>query len=143
MSQHKRRITSTPTLHVRTLSTTTLEVLTYSLRVIHEARNEAINRGTLARIVRNSMHHRTRGVVAVVSMHLTPGSSNGAFTTFACCESPTVPKPDFTYWDGVSGGWARSRVEPKSTETIHGKPFSVPCLIVARDFGGHSAEGRL
>ena len=52
-------------LHVRTLSNMTLEVLTYSLRVIHEVRNEAINMETLTRIVTNGVQHRGRAAATV------------------------------------------------------------------------------
>ncbi|CAM9617354.1 unnamed protein product, partial [Sphacelaria rigidula] len=45
------------TLHVRTLSNMTLEVLTYSLRAIHEIRNGADHSETITRIARNSEHH--------------------------------------------------------------------------------------
>ncbi|CAM9852901.1 unnamed protein product [Sphacelaria rigidula] len=48
----------------------TLEVSTYSLRVIHEIRNEAINRETLIRIARNSMHHRKGGAATVYAFDI-------------------------------------------------------------------------
>ncbi|CAM9706565.1 unnamed protein product [Sphacelaria rigidula] len=58
------------TLHVRTLSNMILEVLTYSLRVIHEVRNGAINRETITRIVRNSKHHRKGGAATVCAFDI-------------------------------------------------------------------------
>ncbi|CAM9685936.1 unnamed protein product [Sphacelaria rigidula] len=48
----------------------TREVLTYTLRVVHEVRNGAINRETITRIVRNSMHHRKGGATTVCAFEI-------------------------------------------------------------------------